>query len=604
MITGGDADFCADDTTTGTSNDNTTQNNLITSNNNTLTNLKANLTTFNNFTGVWNWFANITADQGNFTRDIFVAGVAVYARLNGNNQTLLDLITGNNNTLGSRIAGNNQTLTDRIDGNNNTIYGSLGTKINLTASSSVQCSSGEYLGNATLLGGLITVSKCFNQTGSSDNTTQADAINTKANLTDLTNANNTIYGSLGTKVNITDAASNNNTIYGSLGTKVNLTASSSRQCTSGEYIGNVTTLGGIITSVICFNQTAADDNTTQAALLGQKLNLTGGTLSGLLTIGNISAVNNLSLNVSGALYVNSSSRYVGIGTNSPTAGLQINTSNPALRTNGSVFIDGNVGIGTTTPTALLTVAAANATNNLSLNISGRILFNTRTNVFNVTTGISCGMINGGTDTDFCVDATAGTSDNTTLTNLITGNNNTLLGLIGTKSNLTDITSMNNTLTAWLGTKANLTDITSMNNTLTAGLGTKANLTDLTNANNTIYGSLGTKANLTDLANANNTIYGSLGTKANLTDLTNANNTIYGSLGQKVNLTASSSRQCTSGEYIGNVTTLGGVITSVICYNQTASNDNTTQNDLITGNNNTLYAQLGQKLNLTGGTLSG
>src|SRR3989344_3553487 len=413
MITGGDADFCADDTTTGTSNDNTTQNNLITSNNNTLTNLKANLTTFNNFTGIWNWFANITADQGNFTRDIFIAGVAVYARLNGNNQTLLDLITGNNNTLGSRIACNNQTLTDRIDGNNNTIYGSLGTKVNLTASSSVQCSSGEYLCNATLLGGLITVSKCFNQTGASDNTTQADAINTKANLTDLTNANNTIYGSLGQKVNITDAASNNNTIYGSLGTKVNLTASSSRQCTSGEYIGNVTTLGGIITSVICFNQTAADDNTqndlitgnnnTVYASLGQKLNLTGGKISGLLEILNVSTLNNISTNISNVLYVNSSFGWVGINRLNPASALDVG---------GTLTVEG-------------------------INVTGRQI-----------------------------------SDNTTQGSLITGNNNTL----------------------------------------TAGLGTK------------------------------------------------------------VNLTASASRQCTSGEYIGNVTTLGGIITVSKCFNQTAADD--------------------------------
>src|SRR3989338_58227 len=46
---------------------------------------------------------------------------------------------------------------------------------------------------------------------------------------------------------------------------------------------------------------------------------------------------------------------VGIGTTSPSAGLQINTSNPTLRTNGSVFIDGNVGIGTTNPRAALEV---------------------------------------------------------------------------------------------------------------------------------------------------------------------------------------------------------------------------------------------------------
>src|SRR3989338_5262582 len=488
MITGGDADFCADDTTTGTSNDNTTQNNLITSNNNTLTNLKANLTTFNNFTGIWNWFANITADQGNFTRDIFIAGVAVYARLNGNNQTLLDLITGNNNTLGSRIAGNNQTLTDRIDGNNNTIYGSLGTKVNLTASSSVQCSSGEYLGNATLLGGLITVSKCFNQTGASDNTTQADAINTKANLTDLTNANNTIYGSLGQKVNITDAASNNNTIYGSLGTKVNLTASSSRQCTSGEYIGNVTTLGGIVTSVICYNQSGADDNTTQAALLGQKLNLTGGTLSGLLTIGNISAVNNLSLNVSGALYVNSSSRYVGIGTNAPTSPLHILSGN-------------NVA-------ALLVEKPAGGNSDIGITIMGDVDDRKSLN------------LGGGAGTDdwsIWADGTVAT-------------------LFFTNEGINGPSRLSITAAGLVG----------------IGIDTPRSLLHVA-GNATINGTL-----FIDGFNVSARIAGNNQT---LTDrIDGNNNTIYGSLGTKVNLTASSSRQCTSGEYIGNVTTLGGLIT--------------------------------------------
>ena len=59
---------------------------------------------------------------------------------------------------------------------------------------------------------------------------------------------------------------------------------------------------------------------------------------------------------------------VGIGTTSPSAGLQINTSNPTLRTNGSVFIDGSVGIGDTSPGAKLVVEGVNSANNLSLDI--------------------------------------------------------------------------------------------------------------------------------------------------------------------------------------------------------------------------------------------
>src|SRR3989338_8173075 len=431
--------------------------------------------------------------------------------------------------ISARISGDNTTQNDLIAGNNNTLTAGLGTKVNLTASSSRQCTSGEYIGNVTTLGGLITVSKCFNQTAADDNTTQANLI---------TGNNNTLYAQLGQKLNLTGGTlSGLLTITGNPSNVGNLSLSVNNTL----YVNQSASWVGIGTANPQFNLHIKSPGeafiyveSTNTVIAGARF-ITGGTT---WEIGSGVGDNTANFNIfdglveESAITIENGTGNVGIGTTSPSAGLQINTSNPALRTNGSVFIDGNVGIGTTTPTALLTVAAANATNNHSLNISGRILFNTSTNVFNVTTGISCGMINGGTDTDFCVDATAGTSDNTTLTNLITGNNNTLLGLIGTKSNLTDITSMNNTLTAGLGTKANLTDLTNANNTIYGSLGTKANLTDLANANNTIYGSLGTKANLTDLTNANNTIYGSLGTKANLTDLTNANNTIYGSLGQK------------------------------------------------------------------------
>ena len=50
------------------------------------------------------------------------------------------------------------------------------------------------------------------------------------------------------------------------------------------------------------------------------------------------------------VYNNTANVRVGIGTSSPSAGLQINTSNPTLRTNGSVFIDGGLTLGTTPAT--------------------------------------------------------------------------------------------------------------------------------------------------------------------------------------------------------------------------------------------------------------
>jgi len=49
-----------------------------------------------------------------------------------------------------------------------------------------------------------------------------------------------------------------------------------------------------------------------------------------------------------------------IGTSALSAGLQINASNPTLRTNGSVFVDNSVGIGTTSPGAKLHVSGGDS----------------------------------------------------------------------------------------------------------------------------------------------------------------------------------------------------------------------------------------------------
>ena len=71
--------------------------------------------------------------------------------------------------------------------------------------------------------------------------------------------------------------------------------------------------------------TQESNDVTQAALLGQKLNLTGGTLSSLFTIENSSLANNLSLNVSGLLYVNKTGDigYIGLFNTAPKSLLDI-----------------------------------------------------------------------------------------------------------------------------------------------------------------------------------------------------------------------------------------------------------------------------------------
>jgi len=104
------------------------------------------------------------------------------------------------------------------------------------------------------------------------------------------------------------------------------------------------------------------DNTTLTALLGQKLNLTGGTLSGLLSItGNPSNTGNLSLSVNSTLYVNQSTSNVGIGTTAPASKLSVSGTisagsyaGTAAPTNGMI-ISGSVGIGTSSPDRALYV---------------------------------------------------------------------------------------------------------------------------------------------------------------------------------------------------------------------------------------------------------
>ena len=72
---------------------------------------------------------------------------------------------------------------------------------------------------------------------------------------------------------------------------------------------------------------------------GQPVAVNGTLTTNLLTIRNVSAVNNLSLNASGVIYINNSRGRVGIGTTSPDDLLHINSG--ALPTDSQLKITAN-----------------------------------------------------------------------------------------------------------------------------------------------------------------------------------------------------------------------------------------------------------------------
>ena len=624
------------------SSDNTTLTNSISgfltaSDNNTLTNLKANLTTFNNFTASWNWFANVTADSFNATRDFFAGGVAVFGRINSNNQTVSDRI----GSLDTRQSGDNTTVKD-----------------NLTSA-------------AARLGTLETKQSADNSTISSNITT--------------TNAR---IGNLESK-----QASDNTTLSARI------------DSVSGGTSDN-TTQGNLITG----------NNNTLTAFLGQKLNLTGGTLSGLLAIGNVSAISNLSLNVSGALYVNSSQERVGIGTTNPSSRLDVsgtltvegvNVTGRQISDNST--ISGRITSENTTIAANLSsvgtrigsleskqssdnttitnaMVSTSATNNFTA--PWNFFANITTDFVNATTGLFSGGINYITrinsnnqtlsdritseNTTIVANLTsAGTrtgnletkqsGDNTTLSNRITSENATIaanltavggrIGSLETKQSADNTTLNNLKLSITGGALSGLLSIgnvSSVNNLSLnvsgalyvnssierVGIGTTnpssrldvsgtltvegVNVTGRQNSDNTtISGRITSEnttiaANLTTLANRisaqesnNNTQSDALNLKPNLTTANNFTSGewhYFGNLSARGQLNASSIN-ISSGISCGMIT---GGSDGDYCADSTGAGgteDNTTQDNKITGNNNTLFAVSGQKLNLTGGTLS-
>jgi len=462
------------------SNDNTTQANAINTKVNITDFISNNNTVYGALGGKTNLSTNTaTCGAGTVAQNVTLTNGVV------STQCVTATATGgyNDTTINATQSSDNTTLFDLINtkanysqyfSNNNTVYASLGLKVNLTASASLKCTSGEYIDNVTTVGGVVTSIVCKNQSSSSDNTTLTDLIGTKANQTEFVNTNTTIYVRINadntTQANLTDLTNANNTIYADLGKKVNLTASSSVQCSSGEYLGNVTILGGLITVSKCFNQSGSSDNTTLFDLINTKANLTD------LTNANNTIYGSLGQKVNQTEYTNNNATIVGL------IGTKVNN------TGGSY-------IGNFTLLGLFNITPRVAdTNNITFTINDSIFFNRsqsgylgfRTSSPNSWLEIGGNFTLGGTLF----------LEGVNVSGRIISNNNTLLGLIGTKVNITDLTSANNTIYGSLGQKVNITDANSNNNTIYASLGQKANLTDLTSNNNTIYASLGQKLNLT------------------------------------------------------------------------------------------------------------
>lgn len=284
--------------------DNATQAALIAGNNQTLTDsiaTKATPSSVNNFTGTWNWFANITADQGNFTRDVFVGAVAVFGRVNSNNQTLLDLIAANNGTLSTRV-GDLETKQTADNSTTSTRIGSLDTRQtadNATTGNRVGAlETKQAADNTTItnsIAGFATLAAANNFTAPWNwfaNLT-ADQLNATRDLFvggvgvygRLNSNNQTLADLIGTKLSTSAFSSENTTIQNTYATIARL--NSENTTIQNTYVtiarvnsDNTTMLNALNTKWNISN--ANSDNATLTALLGQKLNLTGGTLSGNL----------------------------------------------------------------------------------------------------------------------------------------------------------------------------------------------------------------------------------------------------------------------------------------------------------------------------------
>ena len=340
---------------------------------------------------------------------------------------------GYDDTIINQTIGQKVNITD-ANSNNNTIYGSFGLKANLTDITSMNNTLTAWLGtkvNLTQLSSYMTTN---------DNTTLTGWIGTKANQTDLFNNassltslitkqnadNTTLAGNLsalatrignqeteqnadnttrqatdGTKANLTDITSMNTTLYnlqhGDNTTIYNLqhgdnTTLTNLMCTQTKQTADNTTLYNL----------QHGDNTTLTAVDGGKSNLSTNTVScdgalqnGTITNGVLSgscvtlSASSSGGNTSGSGELNHFARFKDIQNITASALTQAGTdivtdSNMNVTKNftvdaGTLYADADnnlIGIGTLFPSSKLDINGSNPQNNISMEVNNTLYVNT------------------------------------------------------------------------------------------------------------------------------------------------------------------------------------------------------------------------------------
>ena len=432
--------------------------------------------------------------------------------------------------------------------------------------------------------------------------------------------------------NLTVWKNSTGTIVASLNTSGFFNVSGGIPCTAirggdGDFCADENATGSASDNTTQSNAITGNNN-TMLANLGQKLNLTGGILSGLLSIIGINTANNLSLNVNNTFYVNASADRVGIGTAAPNQKLEVsggnvNVSSGNLWVTGALVVNGTaitgtaaagwtentttttvfndtpgvkVGIGTASPIAKLTVNGTNTANNLSLNINNTLYVNASADRVGI--GISSPSqkleISGGNvnvssgniwiEGDLIINGTPYASTNVSILYGANASNvsSIIPAQISSAGNL--MVSIDEGLgTGWSASSGNVFTATLADK---VGIGTSTPVskleisgnasisgTLLVNGVNISGGQAADNVTLGTRIDANNqTLFDKINLRANITDLTNANNTIYASLGQKLNLTGGTLSGLLG--ITGNAANAGNLslsVNSTLYVNQSTSN---------------------------------